>query len=342
MSTQPSVPVPLKQRLQDMRLRIVPAIVFCVAAIGLGILRKNNLAAPTLVGQAEPFEGHITSYKPGVIAALDVTRFQSVKAGDPVGQVLVTDPKILASSLAVIEAEIESLRVGLQPIAAQQRTAMDYSQLRLDWMRQRAQLAIAKVNLQLAETDLHRTEELYKDKIVAQRTYDQAKATQERFKNEVAEINRLVEEQGKSLNDLQITNLDLAKVNDSPLRAAIAVQEARLKLTEAELSPIVLRATLEPLMISMTIGNMKAMSRPARSEVAVSSVLEPSKRAVSSRSRTKARTTRMPVICSRSTRLMPSMRSCMTRKVGTMRETTSVRLSTRTGMPSTSSTTADP
>src|SRR5207244_3746432 len=124
-------------------------------------------------------------YKPGVIAALDVTRFQSVKAGDPVGQVLVTDPKILASSLAVIEAEIESLRVGLQPIAAQQRTAMDYSQLRLDWMRQRAQLAIAKVNLQLAETDLHRTEELYKDKIVAQRTYDQAKATQERFKNEV-------------------------------------------------------------------------------------------------------------------------------------------------------------
>ena len=119
---QKSVPVPLQQRLQDMRLRMIPAMVFCGAAIGLGILWKNNLAAPTLVGQAEPYEAHITSYKPGVIAELEVTRFQPVKAGDPVGRVLVTDPKILASSLAVIEAEIESLRVGLQPIASQQRT----------------------------------------------------------------------------------------------------------------------------------------------------------------------------------------------------------------------------
>ncbi len=245
MSASKPVPVPLTQRFQDLRLRIIPVIVFCAAFIALAVLWKENLSAPTLVGQAEPYEAHVTSYKPGMISELDVTRFQAVKKDDPVGRVLVTDPKILASSLAVIEAEIESLRVGLQPIASQQRTAMDYSQLRLDWMRQRAQLAIARVNLQLAETDLHRTAELYKDKIVAERTYDQAKAAQERLKNEVVELSRLVDEQGKSLNDLQITNLDLAKINDSPLRAAIAVQESKLKLTEAELSPIVLRAPLD-------------------------------------------------------------------------------------------------
>ena len=68
------------------------------------------------------------------------------------------------------------LRASLQPVAAQQRLAMDYSQLRLDWMRQRAQLGMAKANLQLAEADFHRTEELFKDKIVSERAYDQAKA----------------------------------------------------------------------------------------------------------------------------------------------------------------------
>jgi multidrug resistance efflux pump len=246
MSTFTPVPVPLKQRYHDLRLRVLPVLAFAAALAGLVVLWQNNISAPTLVGQAEPYEAHVSCYKPGMLTELAVTRFQTVKAGDVVGQVLVTDPKILASSLAVIEAEIESLRAGLKPIATQQRTAIDYSQLRLDWMRQRAQLAAARVNLQLAETDLHRTEELFKDKIVAQRTYDQAKATRERYKSEVDELSRLVAEQEKGMTDMQFTtNLDLAGVTDSPLRAAIAVQESKLKLTEAELSPIILRAPMD-------------------------------------------------------------------------------------------------
>ena len=45
-------------------------------------------------------------------------------------------------------------------------------------------------------------------------------------------------------------------------------------------------------------------------------------RSVSCGSRTNARTTRMPVICSRSTRLTSSMRACISRKLGTIRLTT--------------------
>jgi HlyD family secretion protein len=177
---------------------------------------------------------------------LTVNRFQKVRANDPVGQVLVTDPKILAASLAVIQADIEMLRVTMRPVAARQRTAMDYSQLRLDWMRQRAQLATAKVNLQLAETDFHRTEELFKDRIVAERVYEQAKAAQERLQSEVNELTRLVEEQRLNFDQLQLTNaMDLAQVTDDPLRAAIAAQESKLRLTEAELSPITLRAPVD-------------------------------------------------------------------------------------------------
>jgi multidrug resistance efflux pump len=251
MSAPKRVPVPIKQRLQDLRLRVVPVLAF-IAALGcLAVLWKHNLSAPTLVGQAEPFEANVSCYKPGMLAQLEVTRFQKVKSGDAVGQVLVTDPKILASSLAVIEAEIEALRAGLQPIASQQRTAMGYSELRLNWMRERAQLAIAKVNSQLAESEFLRMQELFKDKIVSQRVFDQAKAAQERSRNEVEELNRLVEEQGKAFTDMQVTNvIDLAKISDNPLRTAIAVQESKLRLTEAELSPIILRAPMDG-MVSM-------------------------------------------------------------------------------------------
>jgi len=247
MSASPSpIPIPLRQRWHDARLRIIPAVCFCSAIAAIALLWKGNIAAPTLVGQAEPNEAKVSCYKPGMLAQLDVTRFQKVKAGDPVGQVLVTDPRILASSLSVIQAEIEALRISMQPIARQQHTAMEYSGLQLDWMRERAQLGMARVNLQLAETELERTDALFKDKIVSQRAFEQAKASQERYQSEVGELSRIVDQQSKDFAKSQLTNtIDISQINDAPLRAAIAVQESKLRLTEAELSPITLKAPVD-------------------------------------------------------------------------------------------------
>lgn len=83
--------------------------------------------------------------------------------------------------------------------------------------------------------------------------------------------------------------------------------------------------------MSMTTGNMSAISRPTCSAVAVRAVFASSKRSTSYGSRTKARTTRMPVICSRRTRLTVSMRFCMTLNAGTMRTTTKPMLSASAG-----------
>jgi multidrug resistance efflux pump len=218
-----------------------------LAAFGaLAILWKNHVIAPTMVGQAEPVLADVSCYKPGVLGQLTVNRFQKVRAGDSVGQVLVTDPKILASSLAVIQAEIEVLRTEMRPVAQQQRTAMDYDQLRLDWMKQRAQLATARVNLGLAETEFHRMTELFKDKIVSERMFEQAKAARDRLQNETDELAKLVAEGEQGFQQLQLTNAnEVSKVSADPLRAAIAVQEAKLHLTEAELSPVNLKAPMD-------------------------------------------------------------------------------------------------
>ena len=85
------------------------------------------------------------------------------------------------------------------------------------------------------------------------------------------------------------------------------------------LAPNQTTAELEQLMTSMTIGNRSAIRRPARSDVPVSSSLTTRNRPTSWCSRTNARTTRIPVICSRSTRLTLSRRSCMSRNCGTMK-----------------------
>ncbi len=64
---------------------------------------------------------------------------------------------------------------------------------------------------------------------------------------------------------------------------------------------------------------------------AVRSRLASAKRSVSSGSRTNARTTRTPVICSRRSRFTSSILVCITRKLGTIREMMKARASARTG-----------
>jgi multidrug resistance efflux pump len=241
-----AIPMPWPQRWRDLRQRFLPVLVFGCAVGMVVLLWKEHTASRVIVGQAEPVLSNVSCYKPGVLAELNVNRFQKVKAGDIIGKVMVTEPKILASSLAVIQAEIESLRANMKPVAVQQHNAMDYDQLRLDWMKERTQLASARVNLELAETDFHRTEELFKDKIVAARVYDQAKAARDRIQNEVENLTKMVNEGETNIQMLQLTNSkEIASVSVDPLRAAIAVQESKLHLTEAELSPLTITAPID-------------------------------------------------------------------------------------------------
>src|SRR5262249_7608277 len=107
------IPIPFQSRLRELRLRWLPPVVLILAFSCLALLWDKHVVAPTMVGQAEPILANVSSYKAGVLAELRVNRFQKVKAGETVGQVMVTDPKILASSLAVIQAEIEMLRAGM-------------------------------------------------------------------------------------------------------------------------------------------------------------------------------------------------------------------------------------
>ena len=97
-------------------------------------------------------------------------------------------------------------------------------------------------------------------------------------------------------------------------------------------APSQMAATLDALSTSMTVGNMKAINRPAASEVSVRSSLALPKRARSWGSRTNARTTRIPMSCSRRTLLTESSRSCMSLNNGTIRDSTRLIAPTSTGM----------
>ena len=100
-------------------------------------------------------------------------------------------------------------------------------------------------------------------------------------------------------------------------------------------APIHNTATLDRLINTLTVGNIDAMRRPARSDTSVRSWFACENRTASSGSRTNARTTRTPVICSRNTRLIWSIRSCIKRNAGTIFATIKPRITAAMGIANT-------
>lgn len=251
-SRLPPIPTPLGQRLRDLRLRALPGVVIVICVAVIAGLWRENISAPHLLGQAEPVLASLSSHKPGTVALLDVVRFQKVRAGDVLGQVLVADPKMVESSLAVIRAQLDILKATMSPLIQQQRNAVNFAQLRLDWMRERANLASARVNLQLAEVELHRTEELFKNKLVSESERDIARASRDAQQQQVMELAALVVDGENNFTNIQpFGSQQLLHLTENPMQAAITEQEARLQLTEAELAPVLLRAPMNGIVTAI-------------------------------------------------------------------------------------------
>jgi HlyD family secretion protein len=249
LSPLPVIPTPPKQRWQQIRNRFLPVLIFVAVLVIVAMLWRGSALAPTLVGQVEPIQANVSSPKAGTLVQLHVTRLQHVKAGDVVAQVITTDPKVVEASLGVIRAEVQLLRVNLHPVLGAQRFSLNYDRLHLDCMDQRVLLATAKVRLQFAQTELHRFEDLFRDKIVAEKMVDQARTNQKRLETEVAERTRIVADLEKNLAGLKLSSTNevsqVASDPESVLRASIQVQEAKLHLTEAELSPVTLTIPMD-------------------------------------------------------------------------------------------------
>src|SRR5437870_8167665 len=110
------IPIPTAQRWREFRIRIIPLLIFTGTLVAAAMIWRQQVPASALLGEVEPVTANVSSPKAGVLANLNISRLQGVKAGDPIAQVITTDPRVVQSSLAVIMAEIQLMRVNLQPV----------------------------------------------------------------------------------------------------------------------------------------------------------------------------------------------------------------------------------
>jgi multidrug resistance efflux pump len=247
---QPRIKIPPALLWREIRIRVVPVLTFVASLVATIVLWRQQAPATTLLGEAEATTARVVTAKQGIVAHLNLHRWDTVNAGQALGEIITTEPEMVRASLAVIQAEMDLIRSSFSPDLDAQRLAISSDRLRLDWMEQRVSLAAAKAQLQLAENNMRRAEQLFQQKVVSQQTLEEARTARDQIRVEIDERQSLISAQEKSLQSLQPSTPAIAGA-PAPnaalleLQASIKVQEEKLKLTEMQLSPSILRAPID-------------------------------------------------------------------------------------------------
>jgi multidrug resistance efflux pump len=240
----PPIPTPPSRLWRQMRLQYLPILVFILAIIAAVMIWTKWVAPPTLVAEAEAIRSEVRSAHTGTLVNVKVGLLQPVKAGETIGQIVRTDPKLIEASLAVIRAELDVIRFTMNPVLGQQRAALDYERLLLDLMKARVDLAALRAQLFQAQSTFERTSTLFASKLVTEERYEEVKNARDSLDAQVKAQSELIARIEPGLTKFSSDNGPLPSPEQG-LRAAIAVQEGKLRLTEAQLGPISLVAPID-------------------------------------------------------------------------------------------------
>jgi multidrug resistance efflux pump len=221
-------------------------VIFC-AAVAVAVTCWRQVGTSTgMTGMGEGVRATVSTPVPARLHSLLVKPYQTVRAGEPVAVLLPNDPRI---EFDLLQTELSISRLSLQPTIAEEN-AMNFEQIRVDFLRTKADLAIAKVNLERAENQVRRNEPLFKEKLVSEDIYDISVKTRDMYRAEVFERSNAVAQMEYRLADLQ--SLGSPKSATNALVAATLDRLRALQLAAASnLAPITLTSPIDGMVMTV-------------------------------------------------------------------------------------------
>ncbi len=276
------VPIPLKQRLRELRVKVLPLAVFLIAGIVVASLWTQRTSSPDFVGQVYAEDAVLRAPSAGIVTGLTIAPFSTVKAGDVIGRILVVEPSVIEANLAFIRAEMEYLRISREPEVDRQRNRLNYEQMQLDLLSEKLDLASLNVRKTRARQALNRITPIWERGLESDEVYEQAVAEFELLDTEVREKEQIISGFEDRLRQFGETfrNDD---GEESSTMAAINVQAERLRVVEAEMMPRELIAPVDGVVrlvhsgsgVSVTPGDTVAYIEASEPDFIIGYVRQP-------------------------------------------------------------------
>ena len=235
------IPMPWPVRWRLIRERILPVVLFLMVVTAVTHLWRNHFQPVALQGSAEQVRAALTVSQNGQLVRLHVEPFARVRRGDPIAEIMTVPADLLQARLAVVQAEATLLALTREPLTGRLRADLDYEGLRVEWMQQRVERAVASIRLAAAESEYQRLQRLRADNLVADSEYEAAKEERDAWAARRDGSSALIQTLERRLGQLTPGTTD----EDEVMAAALNVQHERLRLIEAELAPLVLTAPID-------------------------------------------------------------------------------------------------
>jgi multidrug resistance efflux pump len=204
----------------------VSVVVFAAVACGVCALWRRQVSGGYYIGRVELVQSSVASVRQATVVRLKVGLLDRVEEGEEVAVIRPSDLEVVTARLA---AEIESLRSQL--IQNEDRIALNYQQLRLEWMRQNVELSAAKVELELAQANVVRSAGLVKQNVISTAEFQLLESRRDSLNERVTTLSRLIREiepEIARLRPVEAGESVLQKTVDSAIRA----QQLELKALE--------------------------------------------------------------------------------------------------------------
>lgn len=227
MDPLPPIPTPTAHRWREFRIQALPVITFIAVLAGIVFLWNGYVVPTNIVGEVEPHQVLVISTLPGTIKEIKVKRFQRVSAGEEIALVNTFSPEAQQASLRAIEADLKLLRTRMQLDI--ERNHLSYESLRLEYLKERAELALEHVNARYYEAEAARQQQLMTNNpvLTTQTLFEEALRLAATSRTNVIEMEKFLAEKEKTL-----PRLAPATLVDESILESIKAQEDLLRVTE--------------------------------------------------------------------------------------------------------------
>ena len=239
MDALPPIPSPFRARWLRLRWKLVHLGVFLALGAGIVVAWQRLQLPNSFVGQVETIQTVVSSRDAGYVTNLWVLPLQEIQAGDLVAEIVTTDPRTVNNRLEAMRDRMRLAALEMEPILSRERSAVAYEELSVNCDRVRAELAIARVRLQQAESQLKRDQQLFKQGVLSAELFELSRRNKESYDVEVLEKANLVERTEKTLDRLKTMSETFVPGGENdPIRQALAVEEDKMKVFEAKATPL--------------------------------------------------------------------------------------------------------
>jgi len=247
MDPLPLIPTPAGQKWREFRIRFLPIIVFASTIASIFYIWREHVTPPNLIAHVEPVSAYVRAANDCLVTNLLVEIYQSVRKGDTIAEVIITDSRRLDAEFQMLRSQLSLVQLQIGALIDRDRLALDYYGMRNDFQNEIRLLKEAQAELPQAEYNVILSSNLLKTGLVSEFDFQTYLSRFALLKADIEHLTESISEFEGNIDQMKNLGDSVTETNNTQqLRTLLADLETRRTALETMTStPVILTSPID-------------------------------------------------------------------------------------------------